>query len=57
MMRHHHREILPASFPHKKGSGAIDVEPTLAHVEKLEGKPEVRHQTLELNNESVSLVI
>ena len=40
MMRHHHREILPASFPYKKGGDAIDVEPTLAHVVKLEGKPE-----------------
>lgn len=41
MMRHHNREILPASFPCKKGSNAVDVEPTLAHVVQLEGKPEV----------------
>lgn len=40
MMRHHDREILSSSFPGKEGSDAIDVESTLAHVDKFHGKPE-----------------
>lgn len=40
MMRHHNGKILASCFPYKKRGNAIDVEPTLAHVDKFHGKPE-----------------
>lgn len=45
MMRHHHRKILPSSFPHKEGDNTVNVEPTLAHVVKLQGSPEIENDS------------
>lgn len=44
MMRHHDCEILPSSLPSEEGSNAVDVESTLAHIEKLKRKPEMKEE-------------
>jgi hypothetical protein len=40
MMRHHHSKIFSACFPSNKSKNAVDIKPTLAHVEKSQRGPE-----------------
>lgn len=43
-MRHHNSKVFPSRFPNNKGSNRIEVEPTLAHIDKLNSSPEMRNE-------------